>query len=474
MREDNTAANETYLYAYDEMGNMLEKQTYVLSFFTTPEWILDWETFSYASSDLGKLYNSSFGYDALGNLTFDMEKCWSYTWDGRQLVDITADGGLPRFTFAYDSNGIRTQKGVAQSWDEWVYHDYTLDGTTILKETIYNEAYGMISDVRDIYYYYDENGSPIGLNWNGEDYYYYKNIFGDVLGIMDSAGSMVVRYTHDAWGNPISTTGAMASTLGKDNPFRYRGYYYDTETGLYYLNARYYNPEWGRFISPDPVLDTSTAFGCNLFNYCGNDPINRLDESGCFWGFICDVISLVSSIIEVCQNPDDPWAWVGLAMDAVDLLPVVSGLGEATRAIKTTDRIVENVDNLHDTAKAAGNATEATRKADILAKNKAKGRAFEKEKFQEFSETHLYATEQVTIKTTSGVKVRVDAIGLDLEGNIIIQEYKSSLTAPLTKNQKAVFGKECFSEGGVVVGKGNAYIGMVIPAGTKVYIIRPS
>ena len=228
-----------------------------------------------------------------------MEKCWSYTWDGRQLIDITADGGLPRFTFAYNSDGIRTQKGVAQSWDEWIYHDYTLDGTTILKETIYNEAYGMVSNSRDIYYYYDESGTPIGLNWNGEDYYYYKNIFGDVLGIMDSAGSMVVRYTYDAWGNPISTTGAMASTLGRDNPFRYRGYYYDVETGLYYLNARYYNPEWGRFISIDPVFDASSAVGCNMYVYCGSDPVNRVDPAGESWWDVLGAIVTAVAIVAV-------------------------------------------------------------------------------------------------------------------------------------------------------------------------------
>lgn len=118
--------------------------------------------------------------------------------------------------------------------------------------------------------------------WSSPHYYYYKNIFGDILGIMDVNGDMVVRYAYDAWGNPISVTGAKASTLGKDNPFRYRGYYYDVETGLYYLNARYYNPESGRFISPDQVLDTTGAIGCNMYAYCGNDPVNFFDPSGAY------------------------------------------------------------------------------------------------------------------------------------------------------------------------------------------------
>jgi len=360
IREDNAYANETYLYTYDEMGNMLTKKTYGLDFSSNPFDLLESESFSYAQSSLGKRYGEWNSYDALGNLTFDDDKAWSYTWDGRQLVDITEDGGSPQFTFDYNADGIRTRKGITDYGDEWTYHSYTLDGTTIVKETIYFESYGMVVSSRDIYYYYDENGAPLGLNWNNTNYYYYKNIFGDVLGIMNSNGTMVVRYAYDAWGNPISTTGAMANTLGQDNPFRYRGYYYDTETGLYYLNARYYNPEWGRFLSPDPVLDTSSAVGCNLFTCCGNDPINRIDESGAFWDTFFDVISLVSSIVEVCQNPDDPWAWVGLAMDALDLIPIVSGLGEAARAIKTVDRIADTADDIHDASKAAGNAIEAS------------------------------------------------------------------------------------------------------------------
>ncbi|MBP3300077.1 MAG: RHS repeat-associated core domain-containing protein [Clostridia bacterium] len=155
---------------------------------------------------------------------------------------------------------------------------YVLDGSTIVAETRKDE-YGTVT--HQFYYYYDENGAPIGLNWNGQDYYYYKNIFGDILGIFNSSGTLVVRYSYDAWGCNLGVTGTMATTLGRYNPFRYRGYYYDNETGMYYLNARYYNPYWCRFISPDPVIDTGSAVGCNLFTYCGNDPINRIDPTGC-------------------------------------------------------------------------------------------------------------------------------------------------------------------------------------------------
>ena len=99
-----------------------------------------------------------------------MNRAWTYSWSGRKLIDITEDGGLPQFSFAYNADGIRTRKGEMFSYDQWLYHDYTLDGTTIVKETIYNEEYGMVSNSRDIYYYYDENGAPIGLNWNNTDY----------------------------------------------------------------------------------------------------------------------------------------------------------------------------------------------------------------------------------------------------------------------------------------------------------------
>ena len=112
------------------------------------------------------------------------------------------------------------------------------------------------------------------------------NIQGDVIALLDEHGNIVVEYTYDAWGAPLSTTGSLAATLGAANPFRYRSYYWDSETGLYYLQSRYYNPEWGRFINADDPMalfySGDELLGTNLFAYCNNNPANYLDNTGCF------------------------------------------------------------------------------------------------------------------------------------------------------------------------------------------------
>ena len=115
------------------------------------------------------------------------------------------------------------------------------------------------------------------------EYYYLRNGQGDVVGLIDGSGAAVVEYTYDSWGKLLSTTGTLATTLGKDNPFRYRGYYYDNETGLYYLQSRYYDPETGRFINADDAAflgATGTLLSCNLFAYCENNAVNYADPSG--------------------------------------------------------------------------------------------------------------------------------------------------------------------------------------------------
>ena len=128
----------------------------------------------------------------------------------------------------------------------------------------------------------------MSVTYDGAEYFYLKNAQGDVTGLVNSSGTQVVAYTYDAWGNPLTTTGSMADTLGKLNPFRYRGYFYDTETGLYYLQSRYYNPETGRFINADSeslitASSDSAIWDKNLFAYCDNNPITRIDANGGWW-----------------------------------------------------------------------------------------------------------------------------------------------------------------------------------------------
>ena len=148
-------------------------------------------------------------------------------------------------------------------------------------------------------------------------YYYDKNPRGDVIGILDNSGNTVVKYTYDAYGN--CTRGYTTNyDLANSNPIRYRSYYYDEDTGLYYLNARYYNPEWRRFISPDDTayLDIESANGLNLYAYCNNDPINYKDPSGhlaittiaIITGAIIGFgISATSSIVTQLEEHDGDW-----------------------------------------------------------------------------------------------------------------------------------------------------------------------
>ena len=121
----------------------------------------------------------------------------------------------------------------------------------------------------------------MAVTYGGTTYYYATNIQGDVVAILNASGTAVVTYTYDAWGNILTTTGTLSSTLGTHNPLRYRGYVYDQETGLYYLQSRYYNPELGRFICADSLVSTGQGIlGNNMFAYCLNNPVNLVDYDG--------------------------------------------------------------------------------------------------------------------------------------------------------------------------------------------------
>ena len=140
---------------------------------------------------------------------------------------------------------------------------------------------------------YDASGRPLALDYNGTDYYYVTNLQGDITAILNKAGTAVVTYTYDAWGNALTVTGPHAATLGTLNPLRYRGYVYDTETGFYYLQSRYYDPQIGRFINADALVATGQGLlGNNMFAYCLNNPVNANDPSGTCTKFFFGLIKI--------------------------------------------------------------------------------------------------------------------------------------------------------------------------------------
>ena len=205
-----------------------------------------------------------------------------------------------------------------------------------------------------VLYLYDAEGTPIGMQYRNtsyaenvfDTYWFEKNLQGDIVAVYNQAGTKLIAYTYDAWGNAsITYSNGGASTTATYNPFRYRGYYFDSESGFYYLNSRYYDPAIGRFITADKFSTIkASSFELtdkNLYAYCDNNPVTRTDNGGAFWETVFDVVSLAFSVVDVVANPTDPRAWIGLAGDTVDLIPFVTGVGEVTRAVTTVTRIAE-------------------------------------------------------------------------------------------------------------------------------------
>jgi len=208
------------------------------------------------------------------------------TWSkGKYLSSYTHNGVA--YSFTYNVKGERATKTYNSNTCTFCYVDGKL-------------LYENRPNVGTIYYIYDESG-VIGFTLNGTQYYYRKNAQGDILSI-HSGGGLYATYTYDAWGN-CTVTDNSGTGIGDVNPFRYRGYYFDSETGLYYLMTRYYDPEIGRFISADALayLAPETINGLNLYAYCYNNPVMGYDPNGTFaWLFVVIVaIALVATVHDV-------------------------------------------------------------------------------------------------------------------------------------------------------------------------------
>lgn len=190
-------------------------------------------------------------------------------------------------SFKYDCNGIRTKKTV-----NGVETKFTYVGSTLVSQKTGDEV---------INFAYTAGGAPLGFTYNGTPYFYLLNLQGDIIGIYDGTGEVVVDYIYDTWGKLISISGTLADTIGVKNPLRYRGYYYDTETSLYYLQSRYYDPETCRFINADAYVIAGNDYiqGTNMYAYCYNNPMMYSDPSGYapFWTSLLNWISNFSSLL---------------------------------------------------------------------------------------------------------------------------------------------------------------------------------
>jgi len=346
---------KTYEYAYDTAGNILTEKvdgtttkTYTYS---TGQW----------TDKLLAFNGTVFSYDLNGNPLTYANGVYNYSmqWEhGRQLCYTGVDNGrgISDIFYQYDADGIRTLKN-----DGGNEHYYLTQNGRVIRERI-----GTGSTAKVLDFIYDESGKPCALIYtNGTatplTYYYVLNLQGDVVGLVNADGESRAEYTYNAWGEVLSATGIMAAI----NPLRYRGYYYDTETGFYYLQSRYYDPVTHRFINADSFASTGQGIaGTNMFAYCNNNPVIYSDTTGHWLDFAWDAVSLLWGIADVVQNPDDVTAWVGLALDVVDVVvPCVSGLGEGARAARTTSNIVNAADDAYDTVKAADNVSDIAKTA---------------------------------------------------------------------------------------------------------------
>ena len=241
---------------YDGYGNIVSKNGIAYTY-GDPAW-----------KDLLTAYNGQpITYDKQGNPTTYLGH--TLAWEkGRQLKSFDTN------TYTYNANGIRTSKTV-----NGVKHTYTLDGTKILCE-----AWGSNTLVP----LYDNEEGICGIIYNDEPFYFQKNLQSDIIGIVDKNAHTVARYSYDAWGACTDVADASECSVAAVNPFRYRGYYFDVETGLYYVSSRYYDPEIGRWTSPETnvyegVFDENAGLiGYNVYAYCANNPVNNIDSTGEF------------------------------------------------------------------------------------------------------------------------------------------------------------------------------------------------
>ena len=287
-------------YAYDTVGNIRSVTTdgaVIKSFgYTNPSWpdLLTSVTSGSTTKDIlyeGQTQTSDV--PSSGNpVTYYNGKDYSFAWTkGRQLTEATVDG--QNVKYAYDMSGVRSSKQVGDT-------TYTY---TTLSGKVMRQQWGE----KSLEFVYGDGNQPFAVIYNDGStstlYYYVLNAQGDVAAILNSSGKLAASYDYDAWGN-CTVYDSSDAAIGDLNPLRYRGYYYDAETGFYYLQSRYYDPAICRFINADTfaTTDANGFLSANMFAYCENNPVSNSDSEGEF------PIQVVAAAVSGVVNLATSWA----------------------------------------------------------------------------------------------------------------------------------------------------------------------
>ena len=296
------SSGEVISYQYDSSGNIISRTENGAAYayvYENEEW----------SDQLTSYDGTEITYDSIGNpLSY---RGYVFAWNGRELV--SASKGSSSMTYEYDSSSLRTKK--------------TVNDSTVLYEYVGDRLTREIRDDMELCYSYDHNGtiSKLTLIRNGNEtvYHIITNTRGDVDSIYDESGTLQARYVYGAYGNIISIRDSSGNEItdsahiGHINPIRYRGYYYDSESGFYYVSSRYYDPEVGRFISADSGISGvgGDIRGYNMYSYCFNNPVNMSDPDGNWPKWVTNVV-----------------VGVGVALCVAAVTVLTCGVGTATLA----------------------------------------------------------------------------------------------------------------------------------------------
>ena len=331
--EYNTAAGKAWNYAYDLGGNILSKTEYDYADGQTTNPVTVSYTYGDAVwRDLLTAYNGeAITYDGIGNPT--SYRGWGMSWQGgRQLASMQKDGTT--LSFSYNDAGLRTEKTVNGATRRYIWNS-----SQLMADVGASDAF---------YFHYSSGGELIGYTYKTADAetecILVKNQQGDVERVISADGTMLAAYTYDAWGNILTSEGSLA----QQNPIRYRGYYFDTETSLYYVSSRYYDSKIGRWISADApetlTADFENLAQYNLFAYCFNNPVNTFDETGTWpsWAkkvaaavAVVAVVAIVAAITVATAGAGTAAAVIAVGAAKGAAVGMVSGavIGAATGAV---------------------------------------------------------------------------------------------------------------------------------------------